>query len=241
MMGKDSGIEWTTHTQNFWRGCHKISAGCKHCYMFTEQSRRKIDPNVVVRAAERTFTAPLRWKEPAYVFTCSYSDFFIEEADDWRDQAWEIIKETPHLTYQILTKRPQNIPSRLPTDWGSGYSNVWLGVSTENQDLFDIRVPQLKEIPAWLYFISAEPLLGPLSVSRHNLQWIIVGGESGPNARHMELVWVYEIVKECSRMKVPVFVKQLGTCWAKGIRAKQKKGQDPNEWPLVLRVREMPE
>lgn len=239
-MGKDSSIEWTTHTYNPWRGCHKVSPGCKYCYMFTEQAERRVNPNIVVRAAERTFTAPLRWKEPAYIFTCSYSDFFIEEADLWRDEVWEIIKKTPHLTYQILTKRPANILDRLPSDWGNGYPNVWLGVSTENQDLFDIRVPQVLEIPARLYFISAEPLLGPLSVSKYNLQWVIVGGESGFNARPMELVWVYDIIKECSKAGLPVFIKQLGTYWAKGMRARQKKGQDPNEWPPVLRIREMP-
>ena len=97
------------------------------------------------------------------VFTCSWSDFFLPEADPWRDQAWGIIKDTPHLIYQILTKRPGNIKTRLPSDWGLGYPNVWLGVSVEDQSVVD-RAWNLAFIPAAIRFISAEPLIGPLDL-----------------------------------------------------------------------------
>ena len=108
-MGNKTGIEWCTSTWNPWRGCHKLRAGCKNCYMFREQNQYGHDPNIVVRS-KTTFNDPLKWKEPAKVFVNSWSDFFIEEADPWRDEAWDIMRRTPHLTYQILTKRPENIP-----------------------------------------------------------------------------------------------------------------------------------
>jgi hypothetical protein len=122
-----SGIEWTGHTQNFWIGCVKVSPGCKSCYMFRDQRRFKLDPTRIRRTTDRMFTAPLRWKVPAMVFTCSWSDFFLEQADAWRDEAWDIIRRTPHLTWQILTKRPENILARLPHDWGMGWHHIWLG------------------------------------------------------------------------------------------------------------------
>ena len=187
-MGKTL-IAWTDYSWNPWRGCHKVSQGCKNCYMFREQKRYGNDPNIVVRSIT-TFKDPLKWKDPAMVFTCSWSDWFIEEADPWRDEAWEIIRQTPHLTYQILTKRPENIRSRLPDDWGDGWDNVWLGVSIEDKDNY-ARGLNLADIPAKIRFISAEPLLGQLDllwlVSTGLIHWLIVGGESGPNYRMMEM------------------------------------------------------
>ena len=249
-MGKDSGIEWTNHTQNFWRGCHKVSAGCKNCYMFREQSQRGIDPTIVTRAADRTFTNPLRWKEPAMVFTCSYSDFFIEEADEWRDEAWKIIKRTPHLTYQILTKRPENIEGRLPTNWGDGYKNVWLGVSVEDQPATR-RIDELVKYPAFLYFVSHEPLLSEIDIASYlpatddekaaSIDWGIVGGESGPRARAMHLRWATNLIRQYRDAHVPVFVKQMGTWMAKNENMRSWKGTNINEWHPLVQVREMPE
>lgn len=160
-MGKQTAIEWTDATWNPWRGCKKVSPGCKNCYMYREQKRYGKNPMEIVRAAHATFTAPLKWKEPKRVFTCSWSDFFIEEADEWREEAWSIIRQTPHLTYQVLTKRPDLIKDRLPQDWGEGYPNVWLGVSVENQDYMG-RAMKLADLPAKVRFISYEPALGPL-------------------------------------------------------------------------------
>src|SRR3990167_6883297 len=97
-----SKIEWTNDTWNPWHGCTKVSEGCDHCYMFRDKVRYGQDPELVVRS-KTTFTAPLKWKEPSLVFTCSWSDWFHKAADAWRDEAWAIIKATPHLTYQILT------------------------------------------------------------------------------------------------------------------------------------------
>lgn len=161
-MAKDTGIETTNSTWNPWQGCHKVSEGCRHCYMYREKMQYGQDPNTVVRSSTRTFNGPLRWKDPALVFTCSWSDFFIEEADPWRAEAWEIVRNTPHLTYQIYTKRPQLIPDRLPAGWDGGWPNVWLIVSCENQTAAYLRIPQLLQVPARVYGVSAEPLLGPI-------------------------------------------------------------------------------
>src|SRR5215472_9745754 len=128
-MGGATGIEWTDATWNPWMGCRKVSPACAHCYMFSDQRRYGHDPGVI-RRSKTTFDAPLRWPtEEKLVFTCSWSDWFIEDADEWRPEAWEVIRQTPHLTYQILTKRPELIADRLPADWGRGWPNVWLGVS----------------------------------------------------------------------------------------------------------------
>lgn len=226
-MGKDSKIGWTTHTWNPWRGCHKVSEGCKNCYMYREAARFGRDPNVVIGSSMGTFTSPRRWKKPAHVFTCSHSDFFIEEADEWRALAWDIIKETPHLTYQILTKRPENVLERLPKDWRRGWDNVWLGVSAENQIRADERVPVLLNIPARIRFVSAEPLLGPIDCRRwffqriatgelvhrsRRIHWVITGGESGPEPkrRGADLNWFRSICGQCIEANVPFFHKQHG-------------------------------
>lgn len=200
-------------------GCHKVSQGCTNCYMFAEQKRYGHDPNVV-RRSKTTFGNPLKWTEQAYVFTCSWSDWFVAEADEWRDEAWAIIKATPHLTYQILTKRPERIAAHLPADWGaSGYPNVWLGTSTERQAEADKRIPFLLQVPAALHFISAEPLLGPIDlwdylpsrwavVPKPSLDWVIVGGESGPNFRAMDVEWAGDIYAQCAAAGVAFFGKQ---------------------------------
>ncbi len=172
-----------------------------------------------VRRAKTTFNSPLKWKEPARVFTCSWSDWFHEGADEWRDEAWDIIRRTPHLTYQILTKRPERIATHLPDDWGEGWPNVWLGVSVENQRQA-IRAARLVEIPAAVHFVSAEPLLGPVDftacdpataeVDIVRIDWIIVGGESGVDARPMREEWARTIRDHCQHYGTAFFLKQLG-------------------------------
>lgn len=141
-------------------GCTKVSPGCAHCYMFREQRQYGNDPELV-RRSKTTFNKPLKWAEGKLVFTCSWSDWFHETADPWREDAWDIVRRCPQHTFQILTKRPELIADRLPADWGDGYPNVWLGVSVENSR-YTWRADVLREIPAALRFISAEPLLGSL-------------------------------------------------------------------------------
>lgn len=204
-----SSIEWTQATWNPWHGCTKISPGCKNCYMFRDKVRFGQDPNIVTKS-KTTFHDPLYWVEPRLIFTCSWSDWFIHSADSWRGEAWEVIRKTPHHTYQILTKRPERIVENLPHDWGDGWPNVWLGVSIENQKYVS-RKDMLVTIPSKLRFISAEPLLGPIDFgSLEGIGWIITGGESGPNARSINLEWVRSIKLQCHQSKIPFFHKQNG-------------------------------
>lgn len=214
-MAEHTGIGWTQATWNPWYGCTKVSPGCAHCYMFREMRRYGRDPEVVTRSKTK-FADPLKWKEPKLCFTCSWSDWFHEAADAWRDEAWDIIRRTPQHTYQILTKRPQRIADHLPSDWGPlGYPNVWLGVSVENQRHLE-RASWLQEVDATIRFVSAEPLLGPLDMHlRDNagIHWVIVGGESGEKddlPRVMELNWARAIRDDCQSAGVAFFLKQLG-------------------------------
>jgi protein gp37 len=126
----------------------------------TELPRRS-PPGTSCSIARSGFRDP----QPKFIFTCSWSDFFITEADAWRAEAWEIIRRTPEFTYLILTKRPDRIARCLPADWGDGYPNVWLGTSAENQKYADQRIPELLKVPAAKRFLSLEPLLGPINLT----------------------------------------------------------------------------
>lgn len=206
-MAKSSTIEWTQATWNPWHGCHKVSPGCAHCYMYRDKRRYGQDPSVVVRS-KASFDAPYRWKSPRMIFTCSWSDFFVGDADDWRSDAWRVIRNTPQHTYQILTKRPERISEHLPEGWP--FHNVWLGVSVENPRFY-WRIESLKQIPAAVRFLSLEPLLSPLAgLPLEGISWVVVGGESGPKCRPMRAEWVREIQRACRKTKVAFFFKQWG-------------------------------
>jgi len=239
-MGQNSKIQWCSHSWNPWHGCEKVSAGCKFCYMYRDKTKYGQNPRIVHRG-KTTFRDPFKIKEPSLIFTCSWSDWFIEQADPWREEAWQIIRENPQHTFQILTKRPERIMECLPADWGDGYPNVWLGVSVEDQANADKRIPILLSVPAKIRFISAEPLLGPvdlrmlISIGSLNatnndstgmvewipgpiskLDWVIIGGESGNETgeytyRPCRLEWIDSIIRQCDEAGVKVFLKQLGT------------------------------
>jgi protein gp37 len=225
MMGKDTAIEWATHTWNPWLGCHKVSAGCANCYAERLANQFGWKFTEIHRTKDAAFYLPRRLKD-GLVFTCSLSDFFLPEADEWRPRVWEIIASTPRLTYLILTKRPELIRDRLPSDWGEGYENVWLGTSVENQKLADKRIPILIDVPAVLRFLSCEPLLGEINLvtpgyilsagsflygDRPPIGWVIAGGESDPvSPRPTELDWLRSLRDQCNQTGVPFFMKQLG-------------------------------
>lgn len=198
-----------------------------------------------IQRSKTKFDAPLKWEEPTIIFTCSWSDWFIEEADEWRAEAWRIIKNTPRHIYQILTKRPERILQNLPPDWGDGYKNVWLGVSIENQAQFH-RKYGLDEVPAKVKFISFEPLIGGIETSDlNNIDWIIIGGESGNDEgkwkyRPCEIDWMEYLVNDGFAWGCRVFVKQLGTHLAKELDMSDRHGKTFDEFPLGLRHREMP-
>ena len=241
-MAETTGISWADASWNPWYGCKMVSAGCSKCYMFREMRFYGRDPDVVQRAAPASFGNPRKWaksgkvKPGARVFTCSWSDWFIDKADDWRPEAWQIVRDTPQFTYMILTKRPERIMDHLPADWGAGYPNVWLGVTTENQEMADKRIPILLQVPAAIRWLSVEPMIGPVSLTRipdpfgppvvinalrgfyynkldgiTNIRWVITGGESDPSApRPCDLDWVRVVRDECQSAGVAFFHKQHG-------------------------------
>jgi len=247
-------IQWCTYTHNFWSGCHKVSAGCKFCYMHRIQDGKNIDPNVVIKS--KSFWAPASEERPQLIFTCSMSDFFIEEADKWRPEAWEIIQKTPQHTWLILTKRPERIKDCLPPDWGNGYPNVWLGVSVENNDAFH-RIEKLSKIPAKLRFVSAEPLLETVDFTKEidgkrpidKFEWIIIGGESGNDTgkyryRECRERWILDTLKPLYDLGKYIFVKQVGTFVAKNdpkqIRKQDKHGGKKHLWNEAIRIQQTP-
>ena len=250
-MAKESLIQWTEATWNPWHGCAKVSEGCKFCYMYRGKEQYKKDPTIVQRSSTK-FKEPLKWKEGKLIFTCSWSDWFVEDADEWRNETWEIIKQTPHHTYQILTKRPERILQCLPDDWGNGYPNVWLGVTSENMNRMRERLTVMRTVPAVLKFVSAEPLLGSVAstlttelLRSAGIGWIIVGGESGNNTgkyrfRPMEEKWADDLVMDCLNAEIPIFVKQLGTWLSKQLKLKDRHGGNIQEFPSSLQVRQMP-
>lgn len=245
-MAEQTNIQWADATVNFWHGCHKVSDGCKFCYMYRDKARYGQDANTVIRSKPTTFNAALKWKEPKRIFTCSWSDFFIEEADTWRADAWDIIRRTPQHTWMILTKRPERIIDCLPRDWGAyGYPNVWLGVSIESvEELY--RWDILESIPARIRFISYEPILGDIGAAfMHHPDWVILGGESGHSFgkwryRPCELQWINDLAAYYIRRGIPLFVKQLGTGLARELGLADQHGGDISEWPEYLRIREFP-
>lgn len=261
-MGKESKIGWTESTWNPWHGCQKVSAGCKNCYMFRDKKRWGQDGSIVQRSKAGTFNAPLNWKDPKVIFTCSWSDWFIEEADAWRDEAWAIIKQTPQHTYQILTKRPERIASHLPADWSiENYPNVWIGVSVENQAASDERLRYFADFDAAVKFISVEPLIDKVSLVRsidtifpnmdepmelsELVNWVIIGGESGPasgafKARDCKEAWIADVLYECKHVGIPVFIKQMGSVMSRAMGYQSSAGSDPDEWPEFFQVQEFP-
>jgi len=246
---KQTPIQWTDSTVNFWTGCKKVSQGCKYCYMYRDKERYGQEPTKVLRTNPSTFNASLKWTDPKRIFTCSWSDFFIDEADQWRNDAWDIIRKTPQHQWQILTKRPERIAQCLPPDWGDGWSNVWLGVSVESQDYIN-RIKILSDIPAKIRFISAEPLIGAIDLftvnkQLENIHWCIIGGESGNDTgnyiyRPCELEWITKIIDDLKGTNVEVFVKQTGTWLSKHLNLSDRHGGDIDEWPSSIQLRSFP-
>lgn len=221
-MGFNSNIEWTTHTFNPWWGCTKVSDGCKFCYAEALSNRygHKVwGPGKPRRLmSDNHWQEPLKWNADAQqqglryrVFCASMADVFDERAPLGQlDRLWELIRRTPHLDWQLLTKRPERIEANLPNDWGVGYDNVWLGTSVEDERVLN-RIEYLVAMPAVVHFLSLEPLIGPLpELALEGIDWVIVGGESGPGARPINEQWVLDIRCQCQAANVPFFFKQWG-------------------------------
>ena len=253
-MATDTKIQWCDHTFNPWRGCTKISAGCKNCYAETMSHRNpKVlgvwgDNGTRAIAAESYWKLPLAWNREAKkanerrrVFCASLGDVFEDRPEliQPRERLRWLMFETPHLDWLLLTKRPE-----IAAKWYHDYlmpDNIWLGVSAENQECADQRIPILLSIPAAVRFVSYEPAIGSIDWSAWpSLDWVICGGESGPNSRPFDPAWARSLRYQCEASGVAFFMKQLGSSPI-GDRLHDKKGGDISEWPEDLRIREFPQ
>ena len=232
---------------NLWHGCHKKSEGCLHCYVYRRDAEFEKDSNIVTKTA--SFNLPIRrdrqgnWKVPSgsLMWTCFTSDFFIEEADAWREDAWLMILRRSDLHFFMITKRPERIAQCLPDDWGDGYENVTICCTMENQRRVDERLPLYRELPIRHKSIICEPLLGAIDFHDGLGSWceqvtvggesgrdarvcdydwvlniqVTVGGESGRDARVCDYDWVLNIREQCIKSNVPFHFKQTGASFRK--------------------------
>ena len=205
-----------------WTGCYKVSDGCTYCYFYGPYSKR-YGQNTVHKAEE--FEKPLmKTAKGAYkiqsgkiVATCFASDFFIAEADEWRHEAWAMIKERQDLEFLILTKRIDRFMVSLPEDWGDGYDNVNIGCTVENQKLADYRLPLFLSYPIKRRFVACAPLLGEVDLTPylHEIEHVTVGGETGREARECDYSWVLNIREQCAKAGVTFWFKNTGSFFRK--------------------------
>ena len=210
-----SSIEWTESTWNPLTGCTKISPGCKHCYAERMAIRLQAmgQPNYrngfKLTLHEQVLEAPLLWRKPQRIFVNSMSDLFHKEVPfDFIQKIFEVMRRAYWHEFQILTKRSDRLAACSPQiDWPP---NAWMGVSVENEN-YTFRIDHLRETGAKVKFLSLEPLLGPLpNLDLRGIDWVIVGGESGPGARPMREAWVIDIRDQCEQAGIPFFFKQWG-------------------------------
>jgi protein gp37 len=216
-----STIEWTDSTWNPVTGCTKVSPGCKHCYAeriafrLQAMGQQKYANAFKLTLHEEELEKPLKWKKPQVIFVNSMSDLFHEDIpSEFIQRVFATMREASWHTFQILTKRSSRLVELNPKlEWPE---NVWMGVSVENQD-YTPRIDHLRQTDAYIKFLSLEPLLGPLpALELQSIDWVIVGGESGPGARPMAEEWVIDIRDQCIKNSIPFFFKQWG-----GVNKKQ--------------------
>jgi protein gp37 len=252
-MAERTAIEWTDATFNPWWGCTRVSPACAHCYADT--LARRYGHQLWDDGSQRRFFSEQHWAQPRRwnrhaeraerrlkVFCASMADVFEEhpEVDPWRRRLWTLIEETPMLDWQLLTKRPESVAAMVP--WRHRWpANVWIGTSIENAR-HTFRANILRELPASITFISAEPLLGSLFLngkpSRQPLDldgidWVIAGGESGPRFRPLNLEWVRELRAACLDASIPFFYKQQGGRTPKA-GGRELDGRTWSEFPLRM-------
>jgi protein gp37 len=210
-----SNIEWTELTWNPVTGCNKISPGCKYCYAEVMSKRlkamgtEKYKDGFKIKTHSDALTIPFTWKKPKVVFVNSMSDLFHPEVPfEFISAVFAVMNETPQHTYQVLTKRSDRLLELAPLlKWSP---NIWMGVSVEN-DKYTYRANDLAQTPAVIKFISVEPLIGPVrTLKLENIDWVIVGGESGHKARPVKKHWIDFLKAQCFELHIPFFFKQWG-------------------------------
>jgi protein gp37 len=249
-MANTTTIEWTDATWNPVTGCTKISAGCDNCYAerFSERFRGTPDHpfeyGFDLTLRPERIEQPLRWREPRMIFVNSMSDLFHKEIPtSFISRVCDTMEKAHWHTFQVLTKRSSLMRNFLRRRYGDGRgpAHIWFGVSVEDGTKLS-RVRHLQEAPAGVRFLSIEPLIGSIGkLDLTGIDWVIAGGESGPEARPMDLVWLLGLVDQCRESQVPLFIKQWGSVLARDAGLRHPKGGDPEEWPAELRIREWPE
>jgi protein gp37 len=235
-MGTNSKIEWTQVTWNPVTGCSKVSQGCKHCYAerlamrLQKMGVQRYQNGFSVTLHEDAVALPIKWKYPRIIFVNSMSDLFHENIPfEFIKQVFTTMERCPQHIFQILTKRSnrlRDLASKLP--WPT---NVWMGVSVEDKEVLD-RIYDLQKVPAHIRFLSCEPLIGALdTIPLEGINWVIVGGESGPKARPMKKEWVLSILQQCREADVPFFFKQWGGV-RKDLTGRKLDGRTYDEIPL---------
>lgn len=256
-MSANSKIEWTDHTFNPWIGCTKVSPACDHCYAEVSTPSRTLGVTWGAgqprrRTSDANWALPERWNAQAEafhaqhgrrqrVFCASLADVFDNQAPQaWRDDLWALIEATPHLTWMLLTKRPQKIVGMVPPAWLiHPPANVWYGSTIENRATLAQRAHHLAEVPAALRFWSCEPLLedlGDVTPLLTGLGLIIAGGESGPKARPSHPVWWRSLRNQCVKAGKPFHFKQWGE-WAPGHGPLAMAGDPPGSWRKIESVK----
>lgn len=214
-MASNSSIEWTESTWNPLTGCAKISPGCKNCYAERLSLRLQAmgQPNYangfILTTHEHALELPLQWKKPQTIFVNSMSDLFNKDVPvDFIHRVFDVMRRADWHRFQILTKRSDHLLELSPQlPWAP---HIWMGVSVENED-YVYRIDHLRRTKAKIKFLSLEPLLGPLRrLNLKGIDWVIVGGESGPGSRPMAQSWVIDIRDQCRKANVPFFFKQWG-------------------------------
>lgn len=211
-------------TWNLWSGCTKVSYGCAHCYMYRRFESVGRDPTIVQKT--QNFNLPTRilrggkyrglYKIPpgSMFLTCFSSDFFHKDADEWRDEAWAMMKERRDCSFFMITKRPERIKDHLPFDWETEYTHVEISVTCENQWAADKRLPLYLDLPLHKYSVMVEPMIGPVNlrpyVAEGKIGHVSVGGESGPEARVCDYGWVLDLHLQCVEHNVPFSYHQTG-------------------------------
>lgn len=208
---------------NPWRGCHRYSEGCRYCYIHKGDYKRGIDTDIITKSEK--INAPLakdksgryKMKSGQTVYLCFSTDFLIEEADKWRGECWDIIRERPDLHFIFLTKRIERFMQCIPADWGDGYDNVTVGCTVENQDRADFRLSIFSKLPIKHKNIICQPMIGKIDLAPYleNVELVIVGGESDKNARPLDYDWVLDVRRQCAENGVHFEFRQCGTHFIK--------------------------
>ena len=211
---------------NPWHGCVKCSEGCQNCYMYYNDARRGRNGADIYRT-KAGFRYPLsrdrngqyKVKSGEMLRVCMNSDFFLEEADPWRDEAWDIIHQRPDVKFFLLTKRPQRVKDCLPRDWGSGWDNIFFNVTCENQRRADERIPILLELPFKHKGVMCAPFIGPVSIEKYlttgQIGQVICGGENYDGARPCDFDWVKQLRAECVAHNITFCFIETGTHFIK--------------------------